>query len=163
MKRYVVFVFAGFMAAIMIGACQTETDQRIETRWAGENLEEVIASIENQIGGFDQTMIEVHYRYKELYWAGQDENWEYADYQLDEMMGSMEKGFIRRPDREASASQFMNQVSSRLQEAIENGDKDAFMEQFNRFASSCNTCHEMEEVAFIPVIIPENRTTAVKF
>ncbi len=159
MKRYVVFLFAGLMAAIMIGACQTEADQKIETRWAGETLEEIIGSIESQIGGFSATMVEVNYRYNELYWAGKDENWGYADYQLDKLLSSMENGFIRRPDREASASQFMNQVSPALQETIENTDKDAFVEQFNRFASSCNTCHDMEAVNFIQVIIPEVRTT----
>ncbi len=163
MKRYIVFVFAGIMAAMMIGACQTETDQRIETRWAGETIEEIIGSIESQIGGFSATMVEVNYRYDELYWAGQDENWGYAEYQLDKLMGSMENGFIRRPDREASATQFMNQVSPSLAETIETGDKDAFVEQFNRFASSCNTCHQMEEVGFIQVIIPEIRSTLVQF
>jgi len=48
-------------------------------------------------------------------------------------------------------------------ETIENGDKDAFVESFDRYAASCNTCHEMEDVAFIQVIIPEERTTVVRF
>jgi len=37
------------------------------------------------------------------------------------------------------------------------------MESFNRFAASCNTCHGMEDVAFIQVIIPEQRTGVIKY
>ncbi len=163
MKRYTLIFFVGLMAAILIGACQSGNEKEYETRWAGETLEEIIGSLENQFGGFDQTMIETNYRYNELYWAGVDENWGYAEYQLDEMLGSLEKGFIRRPAREASAAQFVNQVSPRLLEAIEAGDRGRFLETFNQFAVSCNTCHEMEEVAFIQVAIPEVRTSVIQF
>lgn len=146
----------GFMA------CQQDASKQYETRWAGETMEEIIASFENQFGGFDRTMIETAYRYNELYWAGQDENWGYADYQLDEMIGGLEDGFIRRPEREISAAQFVNQAAPQLLEAIQKGDKEAFMQSFVRFASSCNTCHAMEEVPFIQVVIPEVRTSLVK-
>ncbi len=163
MKPTVISVFAFIAMAIIISACQTATDQTFETRWAGEDLQEIVASLENQFGGFDQTMIQTNYRYNELYWAGQDENWQYAEYQLDEMLGNLEKGFVRRPERQASSVQFVDQAAPRLLQAIEAGDKEAFDEAFTRFASSCNTCHAMEDVAFIQVVIPDVRTSLVRF
>ncbi len=163
MKRITPIVFTALMAAIIISACQTTSEQSYETRWAGETIEEIVASIENQIGGFDQTMMETGYRYKELYWAGMDSNWEYAEYQLEEMLGSLEKGFVRRPEREASAGQFVNTAAPQLMATIASGNKQAFMGSFNRFAASCNTCHGMEDVAFIQVIIPEQRTSVIKY
>ncbi len=163
MKRNSIIISATIIMAIVIAACQTQTDQGIESRWAGETVQGAIQSIENQIGGFDQTMIETNYRYNELYWAGQDENWGFAEYQLDEMLGSLEKGFVRRPERQASSAQFVDQAAPRLMQAIESGDKEAFVESFRRFASSCNTCHTMEDVAFIQVTIPEIRTSLVRF
>ncbi len=163
MKRFAFALFSVMMAAMVISACQQQTEQRYETRWAGETMEEILDNIEDQIGGFDQTMMETNYRYNELYWAGQDENWGYAGYQLDEMLGSLKKGFVRRPEREASAAQFVNTSVPRLMEAIEAEDREAFLELFNRMAATCNTCHEMEEVPFIQVIIPEKRTSLVKF
>ncbi len=162
MKRLAVYLFTAMMILIGVVACQTETAQQYETRWAGENLEEIIASFENQFGGFDKTMMETGYRYNELYWAGQDGNWAYAEYQLDEMLGSLEDGFIRRPDRELSSAQFVNQAVPQLMETIQNEDREAFLQSFVRFASSCNTCHAMEEVPFVQVIIPELRTSLVK-
>ena len=163
MKRLVMITSMALMAGIMISACQTQTEQLFETRWAGANLEEIIASMENQFGGFDQTMMETNYRYNELYWAGVDGNWAYAAYQLDEMLGSLEKGFIRRPARESSADQFVNTAAPRLLATIESGDQEAFMDGFTQFAASCNTCHAMEDVPFIQMIIPETRTSLVKF
>ncbi len=163
MKRVTFIASIVVVFAILISACQTQTDQSIESRWAGETLQEAVDRFENQFGGFDQTMIETNYRYNELYWAGIDENWGYAEYQLDEMIGNLEKGFIRRPDRQPSSVQFVDQAAPRLMQAIEAGDKDAFMESFNRFASSCNTCHAMEDVAFIQMIVPETRTSLVRF
>ncbi len=163
MRRLSVIASVTIILAIMISACQQQGDQVIESRWAGETVQEAVHGFENQFGGFDQTMMETNYRYNELYWAGVDENWGYAEYQLDEMLGNIEKGFIRRPERQPSSVQFVDQAAPRLMRAIKAGDKDAFMESFNRFAISCNTCHAMEDVAFIQVIVPENRTTLVRF
>ena len=162
-KLYLKIAMGVAMIAVVLSACQTPAEQHFETRWAGSSLEEIIASMESQFGGFDQTMMETNYRYNELYWAGVDGNWEYAGYQLDEMLGSLEKGFVRRPAREASAAQFLNTSAPTLMAAIKAGDKRDFMQSFTQFAASCNTCHAMEEVAFIQMIIPENRTSLVKF
>ncbi len=147
------------MAAVVIFSCQTDPQKEYETRWAGETMEEILGNIEEQFGGFDQTMMETGYRYNELYWAGKDENWGYAEYQLDKILSSLEKGFVRRPDRRASSAQFTDQAAPRLMETIVSGSREAFLQSFNRFASSCNTCHAMEEVGFIQVIVPELRTS----
>ncbi len=162
MKRNIVFLFSAMVVIIIVAACGTQNEPKLETRWAGETLHEVIKSLESQFGGFDQTMIQTNYRYNELYWAGQDSNWEYAEYQLDEMLENLEKGFIRRPERQASSAQFVDQAAPRLLQAIQAGNKNAFDDAFARFASSCNTCHSMENVAFIKMNIPEVRTSMVK-
>ncbi len=163
MKKIASVLFAAMMAVIVISSCQQDTEKTYDTRWAGETMEEILASFESQFGGFSQAMKEVNYRYNELYWAGMDQNWGYAGYQLDKLLGATRNGFIRRPDREPSAAQFVNNTSPQLMEAIEAGDKELFVERFNRFVESCNTCHEMEDVAFIQTVIPEKRTTLVSF
>ncbi len=163
MKRYSLILFFLFLGVIAINACQTAQEKEYETRWMGEQMEEILNNIEDQFGGFDQTMMETGYRYNELYWAGQEENWGYAEYHIDKIISSMQRGFVRRPDREASSKQFVDQAYPALRQTIENEDKEAFNAAFVNFASSCNTCHAMEDVAFMQIIIPEKRTTLVKF
>lgn len=53
--------------------------------WIKGTETEQIKTIEKQFRGFDNAMVETGYRYQELYWAGQDQNWEYADYQIEKI------------------------------------------------------------------------------
>ena len=148
---------------IAISACQPQTERTYQGEWLGGEPQEIIAEIEHQFAGFSQTMWETAYRYQELYWAGVDDNWEYADYQLEHILEALEQGFVRRPDREASSAQFVNQSSPALLETIEAGDREAFLDQFSVFTATCNTCHAMEDVAFITIVVPEVRASMVRF
>jgi hypothetical protein len=163
MKNLFRFAFVALAMAIVISACETRTEKTYQGEWLEGEPNEIIAEIENQFAGFSQTMWETAYRYQELYWAGVDANWEYADYQLEHILEALEQGFVRRPDREASSSQFVNQSSPALLETIEACDREAFLDQFNVFTATCNTCHAMEDVAFITIVVPEVRTSTVKF
>jgi hypothetical protein len=98
-------VLMTFLVMAVATSC-VPTDQADDARpagsdgWLAGTAHEKFDTLANQLGGFDQTMIEVGYRYIELYWAGQDENWDYARYQIEEMRSAMEKGFVRRPARQ---------------------------------------------------------------
>jgi hypothetical protein len=46
--------------------------------------------VEKQFRGLDVAMIEIGYRFGELYWAGQDRNWDYAKYQADKVRLALE-------------------------------------------------------------------------
>jgi small-conductance mechanosensitive channel len=163
--KSIISIFTGVALAIVISACQTQTSEQeqFETRWLGKNLQEILNNIEEQFAGFSGTMVEISYRYKELYWAGQDENWEYALYQIEHIEEALEQGFMRRPEREASAQQFVNQSLPEIEAIANEGDKEAFLVSFTELAAACNTCHNMEEVEFMVVDIPKVRTSVISF
>lgn len=168
-----------FLAVVAIGcdepvAQQQQTDEPvadeqqadepsadIEYRWLPDDDAEKFQAIENQLGGFSATMEEVAYRYNELYWAGRDRNWDYADYQLDKLAGSIEDGIIRRPARAASARDFLDDDVPALDETITNEDAEGFDDQIDQFVDACNTCHAREAVPFIEVTHPETRVAPV--
>src|SRR5690554_4201452 len=79
----------------------------VQGEWIKGTKEDQMEIIEEQFGGFSQTMTEIAYRYQELYWAGQDENWEFADYQLEHIDEALEAGLVRRPEREKAAEHFI--------------------------------------------------------
>lgn len=55
-----------------------------EAGWLSQgSVEERFAVVASQLRGFDVAMVEVGYRYGELYWAGRDGNWEFAAYQIE--------------------------------------------------------------------------------
>jgi mono/diheme cytochrome c family protein len=130
--------------------------------WLSGTTDEKFEEVTEHLGGFSRAMMEVNYRYSELYWAGEDENWEYAFYQLEHIEEAIEDGLKRRPARANSAEHFMNVVIPEMEEAIGSDDKENFDRAFELFTTQCNTCHAMEQVAFIQVVKPEVRTGSVR-
>lgn len=153
-------------AAVLAVSCVPSDEPADDTQtaesdgWLTGDTHQKFDTIANQLGGFDQTMIEVGYRYIELYWAGEDENWEFAKYQIEEMRGAMLAGFERRPEREASGQAFMNNALPAIEEAAALGDAEMFRERFRNLTTNCNVCHMMEDMRFIVVDQPTVRANA---
>ncbi|WP_114748870.1 hypothetical protein [Pleomorphovibrio marinus] len=131
--------------------------------WLKGNSDEKFDEVAHQLGGFSRTMVEVGYRYSELYWAGQDENWKYAEHQIEHILEAMEDGLKRRPERKPSSTEFMEEVLPKMEELVDQGDKAAFLEGFKTFTASCNQCHNQEGEEFIVIREPQERTSPVRF
>ena len=130
--------------------------------WLTGSTQEKFETVAGQFRGFDHAMWEVGYRYSELHWAGEDENWEYAMYHAEKLRTAMEQGFERRPAREASAADFLGSDLPAVKEAIEEGDYELFNERMDVLTNSCNICHAMEEVPFMQVERPSVRATVMR-
>lgn len=122
---------------------------------------ERFARVARHLRGFDVAMVEVGYRYSELYWAGQDENWGYAEYQLGKIRTAIANGVERRPARAASARMIEAPLAS-VERAITTRDRAAFDRDFDQLTSVCNACHVAERVAFVTVAIPTQRVSPVR-
>lgn len=149
---------------LVVGACN-ETPQKVENaqgEWIMGTEQEKLELIEKQFRGFDNTMVETGYRYQELYWAGQDQNWEYANYQLEKIKLAIENGLIRRPKRAKSAEHFLTNIIPEMQNAINAKDTVVFNQSFNVFTNNCNNCHAMEKVPYFTVKIPLERQSPIR-
>jgi hypothetical protein len=125
--------------------------------WLAGTADQRMRAIERQFGGFSGTMVEVAYRYSELYWAGRDGNWDYAAYQAEHIAEALELGFERRPSRAASGGPFVDHSLPAVIAAIEARDADAFTARFGELTASCNACHRAEDVAYINIVPPGTR------
>ncbi len=151
------------MLALSVNSCKDMIDNPIgKDGWLTGNEQEKFETITNHLRGFDMAMVETGYRYQELYWAGQDENWQYADYQLKKIRLTIENGLERRPKRAQSARPFLNTILPEMQNAIDSKDTVLFNKNMLLFTESCNSCHAMEEVPFFNVKIPTNRTSSIR-
>jgi len=86
-------------------------------------------------------MIEIGYRFGELYWAGQDRNWDYAKYQADKVRLALELALERRPKRAASAQPFLKEDLPDLVAAIEAKDGARYQVALERVRTACARCH----------------------
>lgn len=153
---------------IFLYACNhtTETNTYSELGsegWLKGNTDEKLEEVAHQLGGFSRTMVEVSYRYSELYWAGEDENWKYANHQLEHIVEAMEDGLKRRPVRAASAVEFMEKIIPEMEAAIASEDKDSFLAGYKSFTAGCNACHAQEGEGFIVIQQPLTRLSPVRF
>ncbi|MFA9480479.1 hypothetical protein ACERK3_19605 [Phycisphaerales bacterium AB-hyl4] len=125
--------------------------------WLEGDTQEQLDQLADQFGGFSAAMVEVGYRYNELYFAGDEANWPLAKYHAEKIGDAIEKGIKRRPGRGASAQPFLNRELPALVEAIEAEDGEQFHQRYERLMNACNVCHMREDVAFIQVRMPEQR------
>ncbi len=152
---------------LVLFSCQTQTEEKSSAvgldGWLRGNSEEKFEEVAHQLGGFSRTMVEVSYRYSELYWAGLDENWEYADHQIEHIIEAMEDGLKRRPVRMESAVDFMEQTIPFMEQLIAKKDKESFITGFRTITSACNACHAKEGESFIMIQEPETRLSPVRW
>lgn len=150
------------LISLSLFSCKESDSKGAQGKWLKGSTEDQIKSIENQFRGFDKTMIEIGYRYEKLYWAGQDENWEFASYQLDKMNTAIEDGLERRPKRAKSADFFLTEVLPIVDQAIKEKDTVTFNKSFKNMVINCNSCHLKEEVPFVHVKMPVSRLSSIR-
>lgn len=133
-----------------------------EGGWLAGTVDEKFEMVATQLRGFDMAMVETGYRYNELYWAGQDSNWGYAEYQAGKIRTAIENGLKRRPLRAKSAETFLTIVLPAVQEAIKERDAARLQERLGTLRATCNACHEAEKVEFVRVEEPRIRTLTAR-
>ncbi|WP_291115569.1 hypothetical protein [Flavobacterium sp. UBA6135] len=151
-----------FILLLCFGCHQQTEPSNSEGAWIKGTEQEKIQTIEKQFRGFDNAMVETGYRYQELYWAGQDENWEYADYQLEKIKIAIENGLERRPKRAKPAEHFLTSILPEMKKALEEKDTVVFNKNFQTLTINCNSCHAMEKVPFFSVQIPTVRQSPIR-
>lgn len=150
MKKPIISIF--IITSFLFQSCNKETT--VQGNWIKGNELEKLKTIEKQFRGFDNAMIETGYRYQELYWAGQEQNWEYANYQLEKIKLTIENGLVRRPKRAKSTEHFLTYVLPEMQKSVNSKDTTRFNEDFQIMTTNCNICHAMEKVPFFTVKKP---------
>ncbi|WP_211231619.1 hypothetical protein [Eisenibacter elegans] len=151
-----------FANLCLLVSCQNNQTTLPQGEWITGNPETQIQTIERQFRGFDHAMVETGYRYQELHWAGEDQNWDYAQYQIEKINLTLKQGFERRPLRQASAETFMTIGLPAVEKAIAAKDTAVFREEMRNLTLQCNACHAMEKVAFFHVALPEKRISPIR-
>lgn len=149
---------------LIIASCNTKenSEHAGPGGWLQGNEKEKFDVVANQLRGFDIAMVETGYRYQELYWAGIDQNWEYANYQIEKIRIAIENGLERRPKRAASAEAFLTDALPAMEKIVNQRDSTFFLEGIKILTANCNNCHAKELVPFFAVNIPLDRQSPIR-
>lgn len=129
-------------------------------KWLSGSEDDKFKSIEKQLRGFDETMVEVGYRYNELFFAGTNKNWELASYHLKKIKYSIELGTERRPKR-LKSSKMIFPVLKSLNESVISKNQDEFQRNYKILTKTCNACHQAEGVSYFRVKEPTHHLSPV--
>jgi hypothetical protein len=143
-----------------LSACRHDAAEK--NRWLRGNSHERWTAVERHLRGLDVAMMEIGYRYQELYWAGVDSNWEYADYQVKKIDLALENALERRPKRRASTGPEFVPALGEVKQAIVLKDLAEFEDAFEGMSAACNSCHAAEGVASFHVEPPSDRRSSIR-
>ena len=130
--------------------------------WLQAAPPERVRQLERHLRGTDVAMWEIGYRFTELFYAGEDANWDYAKYQAEKIDLALRLALERRPKRVQSARPFLNNDLPAVQQAIQAHDPAAFRDAIERLRAACVRCHTDEKLPFFTVELPERRVSPVR-
>lgn len=159
--KYLPLLFISALCTIGCNQNQEAGKETTQGEWITGDESEQLETIEDHFQGFGKAMWEVSYRYKELYVAGQNENWGYAEHHVHEMEEAIELGLERRPKHKEAATQFLTVSIPEINKAIEEKNKALFEEKYEAMRQSCNACHVMRDHEFINVKTPTDYYSVV--
>jgi cytochrome c553 len=113
--------------------------------WLTGNPHEKFDKLAAQQRGFDQAMWEIGYRYRELAWAGKQQDWKYANYQIVKIQLTLEQAMERRPKRAENARMFIAEGIQPMKQALAKEPVQDFPARFQQLTTACLACHGQEQ------------------
>jgi hypothetical protein len=99
-------------------------------------------------------MIEAQLRYFKLWYAGRENNWELADFEVEQIRESFDNAARIFPTIPLASKHMIMQPTNELDSAIEAKDGAKFTKAFDKLTAACNGCHEAARLGFIVVREP---------
>lgn len=135
-------------------SCNNQKDNAVQ-------LQQRIDSLEHRLGdtykpGFGEFMSSVQVHHAKLWFAGQNQNWKLADFEVHEMMEAIEN--IQKYQTERKESERISMINPALDSvnaAIEQKDPVLFKSNFILMTNTCNDCHHAVDFDFNVVKIPD--------
>ncbi|UAY55080.1 hypothetical protein [Arachidicoccus terrestris] len=141
-----------FLALMAVGlsACNQQNDNTAYLQSQIDSLR-----VNSYKPGFGEFMSSIQIHHDKLWFAGQNMNWELADFEMSEIRESLDdikKYCTDRP--EANSIDMIEQPLQNLDNAILHKDKEAFVKHYRVLTATCNSCHQKTAHGFNVITIP---------
>ncbi|MES0868346.1 hypothetical protein [Pseudovibrio sp. SCP19] len=113
--------------------------------------EEQLKALVKVTPGTHHWMPEIAYRLQSMYWAGKQQKWEFAEYQIDSMEKMIGRVANARPKRGPSIDTFKANVFGELYKAVKTKDFEVFAEAVAITSTECTACHAKEGFDYIAI------------
>ncbi len=106
--------------------------------------------------GFGEFMSSIQAHHVKLWFAGQNQNWKLADFEVHEIMEALDdiKQF-QKARKESQSIDLLNPALDSINKSIQQKDLTQFKSSFTLLTNTCNNCHKAVDFGFIQIKIPE--------
>src|SRR3954452_3019322 len=140
--------------ALLLFACNGPSTQTLQLQNKVDSLQ--VALKETYKPGLGEFMSSIQVHHEKLYFAGQNENWKLADFEIHEIMEAVDDIQHYASNRpEAKELPMLLPALDSVNEAIKKQDKNLFNKNFVNLTNTCNACHKAVNYEFNLVKIPE--------
>jgi hypothetical protein len=140
---------------LLTTGCREEGNNR-------QNLQAQIDSLQHRLDnsykpGFGEFMSGIQIHHAKLWFAGKNQNWKLADFEVHEIEEALEDIQKFDTDRiEAKAINMINPALDSVNTSIHQRDVRMFKSSFSLLTNTCNKCHRETEHEFNVVTIPSS-------
>jgi hypothetical protein len=143
-----------FVITIVASSCkqQTESTRALQSRI--DSLEKKLAATYKP--GFGEFMSSIQVHHAKLWFAGQNQNWELADFEMHEIGETLDAIKEYQTEREEAKKIDMLKPSlDAVKDAIEKKDPTLFNSSYLLLTTTCNNCHKAVNFGFNVVKVPD--------
>lgn len=115
------------------------------------------------VPGLGEMMTLTSARHSKLWLAGQSQNWELANYELEEIHEGLEDAGHYHPTHKGIPGKIPDLIAEtmrlplqRVQQAITAKDNQKFIAAYDELTMACNTCHQKTSFGFNVIVRPLN-------
>ena|SRR5439155_5102194 len=139
----------------ILASCNDQNKQVTQMQSKIDSLQKQLA--ESYKPGLGEFMSGIQMHHAKLWFAGQNQNWALANFEVHEIQESLDdiRNFCQdRP--EVKAMGMINPAVDSVNNAIQQKNLQLFKNSFISLTNTCNNCHKATDHGFNVVIIPTN-------
>lgn len=147
-------VLSVIACVMLMNACQDESGKVKALQSQVDSLEKQLADTYKP--GFGEFMSGILVHHAKLWFAGLNQNWKLADFEVHEIMEALDD--IQKYQSEREESKLISTLDPAIEgvnAAIAKKDLDAFKTSYESLTDACNTCHQNVHYEFNRVKIPD--------
>ncbi|MEP6746076.1 MAG: hypothetical protein ABJB86_00035 [Bacteroidota bacterium] len=144
-----------FLFSVTLFSCNNSADKTQVLQNRIDSLEEKLAQTYKPGLGEFMSSIQVHHA--KLWLAGENQNWQLADFEIGEIKEALEGIPVYCADRpEVQKLSMINPAIDSVSNAISTKNMQSFKSGFMLLTNTCNSCHHATNHAFNIIKIPDN-------
>ncbi len=148
------FILVLIMLSLLMAGCNHSKNSQVDLQKQIDSLNDRVKN--TYAPGLGDFMASIQLHHAKLWFAGKNENWELANFEMEEIQEALEDIRKYNGDRpEIKDLPIIINPLDNLKAAITSKNQTAFKNSFILLTNSCNNCHQVTKHGFNVIKVPD--------